>query len=724
VKARWSTVLPALLSLVCAGLSLSLVGCETEAYCFSCGYFSGATSTGGPGSGGHATTSGADGGGGESTLFTSSGVGGNGGAGGSGGGCSADTENDAKNCGECGHVCDLFAAFPVCKQGQCAVASCASGHFDKNAIDSDGCEYVCTVTNGGVEACDGLDNDCNGVVDDDFLLSSDPNNCGLCGNVCNLANADAGCELTAGFPSCVVASCDPGFADLDGLDESGCEYACPVFPTTVEACNDKDDNCDGQINEGNPGGGLPCETACPNGACLGECTAGTTLCSGTTLICIPGQGPSIEVCDGKDNDCDGVIDNGYDLQTDPLNCGACGSTCTPAHAIGACAAGKCVVQACLPGYASLDGNAQNGCEYACPVSPPSAESCNGLDDDCNGVVDDPGLIAAQKPAAALCYPTAGTPCAGADFSCTGASGWRCGYGAGVEVGPDGKLAVVETKCDGIDGNCNGQIDEAFADLGTACDNGLLGACRDLGQRICDPMDVTGTKCDLSVLPNAVPGAPSAEACNGVDDDCNGLTDDGIVDDMVVVSLAPPGFRIDRYEASRPDATAVSAGLAETRRCVTANVVPWTHATYAEAATACAASGARLCTAAEMQSACQGAAMNAYPYGMSYQPLTCNGLDFDGAPGGQNDNLLLPTGAAALASCATALGIHDLSGNASEWTSTVTGNTGPPQNLAIYAAKGGSYQTPALGLTCQFSLSHIAANAILPELGFRCCHDLP
>ena len=55
------------------------------------------------------------------------------------------------------------------------------------------------------------------------------------------------------------------------------------------------------------------------------------------------------------------------------------------------------------------------------------ESCNGLDDDCKrGVVDDPGVVAAQKPASALCYPTAGTPCAGADFARARAlSGWRC-----------------------------------------------------------------------------------------------------------------------------------------------------------------------------------------------------------------------------------------------------------------------------------------------------------
>src|SRR5262249_39028133 len=150
----------------------------------------------------------------------------------------------------------------------------------------------------------------------------------------------------------------------------------------AEVCNDKDDNCDGQINEGNPEGGVACESNCPGGTCLGECTAGTTLCAGTTLICVGGQGPTLEICDGKDNNCDGVIDDGFDLMNDPLNCGTCGHVCTAQNAIGGCQNGMCVVTTCQPGYANLDGESSNGCEYKCPVNPPTVESCNGLDDDC------------------------------------------------------------------------------------------------------------------------------------------------------------------------------------------------------------------------------------------------------------------------------------------------------------------------------------------------------
>lgn len=700
-------------------LSLSaLPGCTTSAYCFNCGQ-----SEGGSGGAAGTTTTTTHGNGGDGgSLFIDAGQGGDDPGDAGDAGCGADTQNDPKNCGACGNVCNLLGAFPKCVMGECAVDTCAPGHHDINGITSDGCEYGCTESNGGVEGCDGKDNDCDGVVDEGFDLDTDPNNCGACGNVCALAHAAAACELVLGFANCVASSCDAGYADLDGLGQNGCEYACPVFPTTAEVCNDKDDDCDGQVNEGNPGGGVACASSCPGGVCQGECAPGTTLCAGTTLICVPGAGPTIEICDGKDNDCDGVIDDGFDLQTDPLNCGSCGHVCTLADAIGGCAGGACVITTCLPGHANLDGNAQNGCEYTCPVSPPTVESCNGKDDDCNGIVDDPTVIAAQKPPAVGCNPKPGTPCAGADFACAGATGWRCQYGPGVELDATGKLQVVESRCDGLDGNCNGQVDESFPELGAACDNGLLGACRDVGEQVCDPQNPAQTTCDLGVLPDPVPGAPSAETCNGVDDDCNGQVDDGIIDDMVTITVGATHFLVDRYEASRPDATTSSPGLSESRRCVTAGVVPWTFTTQAEAAGACALSGARLCTAAELEAACQGAALAAYPYGASYQPLTCNGLDFDGAPGGANDDLLLPTGDASLALCVTPTGIHDLSGNVAEWTSTATGNTGAPLNLPIYMAKGGSYKTPALGLTCQFTLSRYASNAILPELGFRCCKD--
>ncbi len=135
-----------------------------------------------------------------------------------------------------------------------------------------------------------------------------------------------------GVPTCVVATCADGFSDIDKLGQNGCEYPCPVWPAVAETCNDKDDNCDGQVNEGNPGGGESASRTARAAPCLGECTPGTTLCAGASILCVGGQGPTLEVCDGKDNNCDGVIDNGFDLQyTIRSNCGACGHVCTAAR---------------------------------------------------------------------------------------------------------------------------------------------------------------------------------------------------------------------------------------------------------------------------------------------------------------------------------------------------------------------------------------------------------
>lgn len=73
-------------------------------------------------------------------------------------------------------------------------------------------------------------------------------------------------------------------------------------------------------------------------------------------------------------------------------------------------------------------------------------------------------------------------------------------------------------CDGIDNDCNEQVDESF-DLGVPCSVGVGGCQRD-GVKICAP-DESGTVC------NAIPGDPAPELCNGIDDDCNGQVDDGL-----------------------------------------------------------------------------------------------------------------------------------------------------------------------------------------------------
>jgi hypothetical protein len=428
-----------------------------------------------------------------------------------------------------------------------------------------------------------------------------------------------------------------------------------------------------------------------------------------------------DTCDNLDNDCNGVVDDPFDKTKDPENCGECGHRCLIEHAESTCTDSQCVVTGCLPGFADLDPGVP-GCEYDCPVFPAQTEQCNGVDEDCDGVVDD-GVTGAPT---GLCRTTPGTPCAGTPMVCEtrgGVTAWYCDYAADVEFDPSvpNGIALQETKCDGKDGDCDGQPDDAFTDLGQECDNGMPGACRDPGERRCDPADATRTICDLAVPP-AAPGM-SAESCNGVDDDCDGIVDNPtgpgrVIDDMVQVTSGGVNVYVYRYEATRPDATASSAGLDGVRACSKPDALPWTQVTFAAASAACAAAGKRLCTGAEWQAACEGAAVRTFPYGNSYAEGTCNGEDFDGEAGGADDDVLIATGAAEM--CTTQGGLADMSGNAKEWTNDVRAAGGPGEADDIVVVRGGDYATPEAGLTCRFDLSRAAKSVVLPTVGFRCC----
>ena len=120
----------------------------------------------------------------------------------------------------------------------------------------------------------------------------------------------------------------------------------------------------------------------------------------------------------------------------------------------------------------------NGARTHCAV-----ETCNCQDDNCNGQVDE------------------GLP--------INACGGPCG------------CAVPAEKCDGLDNNCDGNIDEGFlaAAMGAACNNGLMGACNRGGILICNAAG-TGTVCDAPVV------TPPQEVCNNIDDNCDGQIDNG------------------------------------------------------------------------------------------------------------------------------------------------------------------------------------------------------
>ena len=157
--------------------------------------------------------------------------------------------------------------------------------------DASGGTGGCVPTNAGVEICDGVDNDCNGRIDDGVDLTS-PRSCGACGNDCT--NPDAGligpnvespaCENGV----CRFNKCKPDFYDNDGDPTNGCEYHCPynrdgtntTDPGGVSGCG-IDDDCD----LGKPSGGIDEEIfrisrVCRRDGVMGDGSRIRPVCSG------------------------------------------------------------------------------------------------------------------------------------------------------------------------------------------------------------------------------------------------------------------------------------------------------------------------------------------------------------------------------------------------------------------------------------------------------------
>ena len=760
-------LVPAVLAVLTLGAAS---GCTTEAACF-------ADCTGVPGGGIGAT--GNDNGGTAGTIMIGfGGEGDNPSLGGSlstggrvfedaGTACdNVDLKTDVNNCGMCGNVCIFTGASAMCVKGECVMGACTDDRYDLDNDPNNGCEYVCAPTPDPTEICDTVDNDCDGVVDNGFDLDTDPQNCGLCGHVCDLFHAATDeCQPgVGGPPSCVVKDCEPGWYDLDKVDANGCEYQCEKTGLNgvacdpndancgVERCDAFDNDCNGIINDGNeaaggPDGGQPCLDYCNGVACKGECTAGISTCVGKDLVCIPGKGPTQEVCDGKDNDCDGTKDNGFDFSKDPNNCGSCGVSCvdTVPNAIGQCtdpagaAPPACTVLACKQGYKDLDANVP-GCEYKCPKFPTSAETCNGVDDDCDGVVDNAAAIAGQKPAVnAFCNngrAIAATPCAGTTVSCGGVDGWTCTYptGTGVEIDPaTSKVRIIEAMCDSIDGNCDGQKDEAFLNKGQACSIGQ-GACSRTATYTCTA-DHSGTECAAT----AVATDAKDELCNGIDDDCDGQIDErtpkagslcytgavshpcvGYTDPVVKVG----SFWVYTYEASRPDATDTDPGIDDVRSCSKPNVLPWTSISQIDAEATCAAiptsvagTSMHLCAEADWQTAClAGGAGTSPTWSFSTAPTIYDDLVCNDAATGNTAPWPTSHNNGQTQRCRTSTQIWDMSGNVAEWTGSCIKVLGKD----YCRVRGGSFLTQGPAAACNFSfVLNIPAFANF-DLGFRCC----
>jgi hypothetical protein len=426
---------------------------------------------------------------------------------GSWGTCVQDVQPSAETCDNIDNDCDGSVDENLTQTCGSDVGECQSGTQTCSGGAWGACVGEVTAS---AETCDGLDNDCDSQTDEDF--------------------ADLNLSCTAGVGACETT----GVMVCSG---DGSTTECNAVPGTpgTETCNNIDDDCDGTIDED-----LTRDTTCGVGACFDN--TGIETCDAGTWIndtCDPQAGATTETCDNIDNDCDGSVDE--DL-TQP-----CGSD----------------VGECQSGTRTCSGGVWGTCVGEVTAS---AETCDGLDNDCDGTPDED-------------FPTLGNPCDGADTDlcqegtvvcrldkagvecdddpnendldlCNGSTAddcnpatadgadetwletacdgddsdaceegvWECA--TGNKSCSDNTGDTVEL-CNGSDDDCDGATDEDFADLGDSCTAGT-GDCQVSGNMVCTE-DGSGTECD------ATPGTGGAETCNGIDDDCDGATDEDFAD---------------------------------------------------------------------------------------------------------------------------------------------------------------------------------------------------
>ena len=399
------------------------------------------------------------------------------------------------------------------------------------------------------ETCNGVDDDCDELIDEAGELDEADSGCAVEG-VCE-AVLVVRCEGVAGWvcdnsalgPSYeeVETRCDQLDNDCDGLtDEALAACACSdgADALPLELCNGVDDDCNGLVDDGPVG-----ETcACSGGLVVPgsqeeRCNRVDDNCDGqideflqATCACAGGAAAKVETCNGVDDDCNDAVDDG--LEGPSYICpsqGVCEGLSFTA-CLGTAGWG-CDTDS-VPNYENVGGHEQscdgldNDCdghidEYleGCACSnggQPSAEICNGIDDDCNGAIDDGmGLEDSDCRRLGVCDGAEGVIAL-----CQGVQAWACYYQdvPGYEAG-------VETSCDDLDNDCDGETDEDLSDC--ACTDG-----GEPGEEICNHVDddcdglIDQDLSDCQCVNGAAP--LDHETCNRVDDDCNGVVDDGLL----------------------------------------------------------------------------------------------------------------------------------------------------------------------------------------------------
>ena len=447
---------------------------------------------------------------------------------------------------------------------------------------------------GAVESCDGVDEDCDGTIDEDpgegplFYLDADGDGHG------DPSVSVVACSQPDGYAA-VADDCDdsdgaswtgPAWyadADRDGYgDAASSTFACDkpagyvadatdcddrsgrVNPGADETCNDSDDDCDGSVDEDATdasswyadadgdgyGDAASLQLACSRPDAH---VSDATDCDDADAAAFPGAD---ERCDGHDDDCDGTIDEDDAVDAPSWYSDADGDGYgDPSAPSAACSAPAGAVALALA----------TDCDDGDPATHPGAdEACNGADDDCDGTIDEGDARDAVAWYADVDGDGYGDPSA-MELSCDPISG-------SVENASDcddGDAAVrpgADEWCNAVDDDCDGVADEDAHDAltwyrdedgdGYGTDETTEACDADLGWA---PQPGDCDDAGAAVSPEAL------ERCNELDDDCDGLTDE---DDAIDASAWYADADGDGYGAggARTACAAISGEVSQAGDC--------------------------------------------------------------------------------------------------------------------------------------------------------------
>ena len=317
-----------------------------------------------------------------------------------------------------------------------------------------------------------------------------------------------------------------GGEDLDGdgyFSDEDCNDNDPSsYPGAIEICDSVDNNCDEEIDEGvlveyfadadSDGFGnnnlsiFTCSQ--PNGF-----VPNGNDCNDAEPNMYPG---ATEECDGLDNDCNDIIDDGNDIivYLDADGDGY-GNINVPDSS---CTAGDGYVEN------ALDCNDQNN-----TINPDANEVCDGIDNNCDALVDNDALDAT------IWYQDLDGDGHGNTeqtiVSCLVPAGFSGLQNDCDDTNPEIHPFAAEI-CDDIDQDCDGSIDEGtgttfFADTdgdGYGNFHDSIESCTILQGYVTNAQDCNDTNPDIS--PDAL------EYCNGFDDNCDTIIDENTAEDVM------------------------------------------------------------------------------------------------------------------------------------------------------------------------------------------------